>query len=104
MNSFGSIRVGLLAVLLVWAIDHSKTAIIGWLYSPIGIKEELIYGKGSSTNGQMKFFPAVTICPSADPEFERVISFSNAYASTFKQASEASLTPIVYNVTYMLIK
>ena len=104
MNSFGSIRVGLLAALLVGVFIHSKTAIIGWLYSPIGIKEELIYGKGSSTNGQMKFFPAVTICPSADPEFERVISFSSAYASTFEQASETALRPIVYNVTYMSIK
>ena len=103
MNSFGSIRVGLLAVLLLWAIVHSKTAIIGWLHSPIGIKEELIYGKGASANGQMKFFPAVTICPSADPEFERVISF-NSYASTFQQASEAALKPIVYDVKYMLIK
>ena len=70
MNSVGSIRIALLAVLLVYLSAHSYVALIGWVDSPIGTKDALIYE-------EIKFFPAVTICPIPDPEFEKVITFNS---------------------------
>ena len=95
MNSVGGIRIALLAVLLVYLSAHSYVALIGWVDSPIGTKDALIYE-------EIKFFPAVTICPYGDPKFEEVISFNpNA---TFKQAMERAIKPLVYEKSYMTFK
>ena len=95
MNSISSIRITLLAVLLVVLSVHTYVALVGWFDSPIGTKDALIYG-------QIPFFPAVTICPYADPEFEEVISFNQN--ATFEQATERAIKPLVYEKSYMTFK
>ena len=95
MKDLGMIRLGLLGVLLLLLSWYIYEAFIGYAESPIGIKEQLKYG-------QIKFFPAVTICPNPEPEFENEISF-NAN-TTFERAVEMAMRPQVYNKMYMTYK
>ena len=95
INHTACIRIALLAVLLVYLSAHSYVALIGWVDSPIGTKDALIYE-------EIKFFPAVTICPIPDPEFEEVITFNSN--STFEQAIEKAIRPVVYEKYYMTFK
>ena len=95
MHSSGNTRIAFLAVLLVLLSVYTSMSLIAWIDSPIGTKDALIYG-------QVKFFPAVTICPSADPAFEKVISFNQN--STFKHAADMALKPIVHEKVYLVFK
>ena len=95
MDSIGNIRISLLALLLVLLSCHTYVALVGWFESPIGTKDALLYE-------QVDFFPAITICPYADPEFEVVISFKQS--STFKEAAEMAIKPVVYEKFYKLFK
>ena len=86
----------LLGVLLLFLSLYIYLAFIGYKHSPIAIKEQLEYG-------QMKFFPAVTICPFPESEFGKKITFKVNNA-TFKQAVEMAIGTLVYNAAYITYK
>ena len=92
MKDLGTIRLVLLGSLILLLSMYIYEALLGYAESPIGRKEQLKYG-------QIKFFPAVTICPNPEPEFENEISFNPN--TTFEQAVEMAVRPHVYNKTYM---
>ena len=96
MKSLGAIRLVLLGVLLLFLLLYIYMAFIGYKDSPIAIKEQLEYE-------QMKFFPAVTICPFPESDFGKKITFKVNNA-TFKQAVDMAIEPLVYNATYITYK
>lgn len=96
MKSLGAIRLMLLGVLLLFLSLYIYLAFIGYKHSPIAIKEQLEYG-------QMKFFPAVTICPFPDSEVGKKISF-RVNTITFKRAVEMAIGPLVYDARYITYK
>ena len=95
MNALGIFRISLIAILLITLAIFTFVDLTKFVDSPIGIKDELEYG-------QIRFFPAVTVCPFADSEVKSDVVIDHNF--TFEEAIRRAMGPVVYEKYYMTFK
>ena len=95
MNSLGIIRVALCGILIVVLSICTYVDLIKYVDSPIGRKDALKYE-------QIEFFPAVTVCPFADSEIMGALALDPN--TTFEQAIDMALSPVVHEKSYTIFK
>ena len=95
MDSVGIVRIALLGVLLAVLSIGAYKDLLKYVDSPIGRKDALEYE-------QIEFFPAVTVCPWADPEVVDELALGRD--ATFKHAIDMAMSPGIFEQYYITFK